>query len=113
MLHTLRHLGRCTGTIALLSGALSSLGAQQAGQPDEGRVTKANWALANRFSTSALRAITYTQGVQPRFLEAALDAIEGGHGGIDRYLAQRMRLSDAARERLRALYLEPALAGNE
>jgi len=58
-------------------------------------------------------ALAVLWGVQPRFLEAALDAIEGGHGGIDRYLAQRMRLSDAARERLRALYLEPALAGNE
>ena len=68
MLHTLRHLGRYTSAIALLSGAMSSLGAQQAGQPDEGRVPKANWALANRFSTSAVRAITYTPGVQPRFL---------------------------------------------
>ena len=68
MNHTLRHLGRFTGTIVLLSGALSSLGAQQANQPDEGRPTKANWALANRFSAAALRPITYTAGVQPRFL---------------------------------------------
>ena len=76
MVHTLRHLGRCTGAVVLLSGAVASsvpafarpLGAQQANQADENRVTKANWALANRFSTTALRAITYTQAVQPRFL---------------------------------------------
>jgi dipeptidyl-peptidase-4 len=68
MIHTLRHLGRYTATIAVLSGAWSSLGAQQANQPDEGRPTKANWALANRFSAAALRSITYTPGVQPRFL---------------------------------------------
>ena len=68
MLHTLRQIGRCTSAIALLSGAFSSLGAQQTGQPDEGRIPKANWALANRFTTTALRAITYTPAVQPRFL---------------------------------------------
>lgn len=29
---------------------------------------RANWELANRFSAAALRSITYTQSVQPRFL---------------------------------------------
>ncbi len=45
-----------------------ALGAQSTAQPDEGRPIKGNWALANRFSASTLRAITYTQAVQPHFL---------------------------------------------
>jgi dipeptidyl aminopeptidase/acylaminoacyl peptidase len=71
MHHTLRHLRRSAGVIALLaSGPLTvaTVQAQQASQPDENRAVKANWALANRFSAAALRAITYTQAVQPRFL---------------------------------------------
>lgn len=72
MLHSLRRLGRSASSLALLAGTVASApmvsGAQQANQADENRVTKANWALANRFSTAALRAITYTQAVQPRFL---------------------------------------------
>ena len=73
MLHTLRHIARWTGAVALLSGTMSpligaSLGAQPANQPDEARANKANWALANRFSAATLRSITYTQAVQPRFL---------------------------------------------
>ncbi len=68
MLHTLRHFARWTGAIGLLSVSVPVLGAQQPSQPDENRALKANWALANRFSTAALRAITYTQTLQPRFL---------------------------------------------
>ncbi len=65
-----RYLGRVTGAVALLASTtlVSSLHAQQANQPDEGRPTKANWALANRFSAAALRSITYTQAVTPHFL---------------------------------------------
>ena len=66
MLHSLRHVARWTGAVALLAGATSALNAQSAPQPDQNRV-KANWALANRFSANSLRAITYTQAVQPRF----------------------------------------------
>ena len=67
MRHTLRHLGRWTSALVLLAGTASSLHAQSAPQPDESRA-KANWALANRFSATALRSITYTQAVTPRFL---------------------------------------------
>lgn len=70
MLVTSRHFGRSTPLALLLATTLGagSLSAQQTNQADEGRAPKANWALANRFSTAALRAITYTNGVQPRFL---------------------------------------------
>jgi dipeptidyl aminopeptidase/acylaminoacyl peptidase len=71
MTHPMRRFGRWTGTLLLLAGSSGTLEAQlgpQAGQPDEGRALKANWALANRFSAAALRSITYTQAVQPRFL---------------------------------------------
>ncbi len=76
MFHTLRHFGRSAGTVLAMAGAIATsaslvtpqLGAQQPNQADESRTNKGNWALANRFSTGALRAITYTNGVQPRFL---------------------------------------------
>ncbi|HEU5293398.1 MAG TPA: tyrosine-protein phosphatase [Burkholderiaceae bacterium] len=42
------------------------------------------------------------------FLRAAMGAIDVDHGGIDRYLEQRMGLTSRARERLAALYLQPA-----
>ncbi len=64
-----RRLGSLVAHALLISGSVAALGAQTAPQQaDEGRVNKGNWALANRFSTTALRAITYTQAVQPRFL---------------------------------------------
>ena len=65
------HAGRRIGTLLLLAASGSAAQAQigpQSTQADEGRANKGNWALANRFSTAALRAITYTQAVQPRFL---------------------------------------------
>ena len=71
MIHAMRRVGRCAGTLALLAASSGAAHAQispQSTQADEGRVNKGNWVLANRFSTAALRAITYTQAVQPRFL---------------------------------------------
>ena len=72
MLHRIHRCTRGSASLAVLVSSLAalplSLGAQQANQPDEQRAPKANWALANRFSTAALRSITYTQAVQPRFL---------------------------------------------
>jgi protein-tyrosine phosphatase len=44
--------------------------------------------------------------VRSGFLQAALAAIEDDHGGIDRYLEQRMKLTTSARERLARLYLQ-------
>ena len=46
--------------------------------------------------------------VQPGFLDAALHAVDTDHGGIDRYLAQRLGLSPAALQQLAAQYLQPA-----
>ena len=46
--------------------------------------------------------------VQPGFLDAALQALDGDHGGVDRYLAQRLGLGPAALRRLAELYLQPA-----
>ncbi|WP_373069983.1 DPP IV N-terminal domain-containing protein, partial [Gemmatimonas sp.] len=71
MFHAVRRIGRRTGTLLLLAASGSATQAQvspQSSQSDERRANKGNWALANRFSTTALRAITYTQAVQPRFL---------------------------------------------
>jgi protein-tyrosine phosphatase len=49
--------------------------------------------------------------VQPGFLDAALQALDGDHGGVDRYLAQRLGLGPAALRRLAELYLQPAGPG--
>jgi protein-tyrosine phosphatase len=46
--------------------------------------------------------------VQPGFLDAALHAVDTDHGGVERYLSQRLGLSPAARQRLAQRYLEPA-----
>lgn len=43
--------------------------------------------------------------VQESFLQTALDRIEHAHGGIDRYLAERLGVDAAARERLAARLL--------
>ena len=51
-------------------------------------------------------ALAVLWGVQPRFLHAALDAIDSEHGGAQNYLARRMGLSQAARERLASMYLQ-------
>lgn len=55
-------------------------------------------------------ALAVLWGVQPRFLDAALAAIEREHSGMESYLARRMGLSQAARERLASMYLEPGPA---
>ncbi len=59
---------RALAAHALTICAVAPLRAQTLAQPDDGRPIKANWALANRFSTTTLRAITYTQTLQPHFL---------------------------------------------
>ncbi len=45
--------------------------------------------------------------VQADFLQAAFEAVQRDHGGLDAYLAQRLQLDHAARERLMQLYLQP------
>jgi protein-tyrosine phosphatase len=44
--------------------------------------------------------------VQEGFLDAALQTVERDFGGIDHYLERQMHLTAAAREQLRALYLQ-------
>jgi protein-tyrosine phosphatase len=46
--------------------------------------------------------------VQPGFLEAALHAVDTEHGGVERYLQQRMALGPAALRSLAERYLERA-----
>jgi protein-tyrosine phosphatase len=53
-----------------------------------------------------VEALAVLWRVQQDFLDAALHAVDTDHGGIDRYLSQRLGLSDAARRTLRARYLE-------
>ncbi len=45
--------------------------------------------------------------VQADFLEAAFEAVQRDHGGLDNYLQERLRVNDAARARLAQLYLQP------
>jgi protein-tyrosine phosphatase len=45
--------------------------------------------------------------VQADFLEAAFDALEAAHGGVEQYLQQRLRVGPAARQALAERYLEP------
>lgn len=45
-------------------------------------------------------------GVQPSFLEAAFEAVVAGHGSLDAYLERGLGVDEAARKRLRALYLQ-------
>jgi len=47
-------------------------------------------------------------GVQPGFLDTALQVIDADHGGVERYLAQRLRLTPAARDALATRYLQAA-----
>jgi protein-tyrosine phosphatase len=45
-------------------------------------------------------------GVRPSFLQVALQAMDEHRGGREGFLSQRMGLTVAARDRLRALYLD-------
>lgn len=46
-------------------------------------------------------------GVQPTFLETALQVVETEHGGIESYLRQKIGLTPAALQALEARYLQP------
>jgi protein-tyrosine phosphatase len=52
-------------------------------------------------------ALSVLWRVQEDFLDAAFDALERDHGGLDRYLAQRLGVGPAARETLAQKFLEP------
>jgi protein-tyrosine phosphatase len=51
------------------------------------------------------KALAVLWSVRGEFLQAALATIDADHGGIDRYLEQRMKLTRSARERLAEMYL--------
>lgn len=53
-------------------------------------------------------AVAVLWGVQEDFLAAALHAVDNDHGGVERYLAERLNLTPAARQALRERYLQPA-----
>jgi protein-tyrosine phosphatase len=46
--------------------------------------------------------------VQPGFLDAALHAVDTDHGGVERYLGERLGLGPAALRSLADRYLQPA-----
>ena len=55
---------------------------------------------------STLQAVKTLMQVQPVFLQAALDAIDTQHGGIDQYFSDVLALNDDNRRRLRQLLCE-------
>ena len=57
------------------------------------------------FAPEVLRVLW---GVREDFLDAALQAIDARHGGLPRYLRERVGLSEAALAALAARFLEPA-----
>ena len=58
-------------------------------------------------SATPLEARAVLWRVQQGFLDTALEIVDDDHGGIERYLAQRLRLSPAARCALAERYLQP------
>jgi protein-tyrosine phosphatase len=57
-------------------------------------------------SEIASDALAVLWRVQESFLDAALQAIDAGHGGVDAYLSHRLRLSPAALSALADRYLQ-------
>jgi len=55
-----------------------------------------------------MEALAVLWRVQTDFLEAAFEALDADHGGMDRYLTQRLGVGTAARKALAEKYLEPA-----
>lgn len=93
-----------TGFAAAL--ILSALGVS----PD---VVMQDYLLTNDFyrqpeSTSTLASqevLDVLWKVQPRFLEAALQVVQSGHGGVESYLEKTIGLGSGQRRRLQELYL--------
>jgi protein-tyrosine phosphatase len=68
-------------------------------------VFKPPWKPREDIDPAVLRALW---GVQPGYLEAALDTLEALHGGHERFLRERIGLDDERMEALAARYLAPA-----
>jgi protein-tyrosine phosphatase len=56
----------------------------------------------------AAEVVTVLSRVQPEFLQASFEAVDADYGGLEGYFREGLLLGDPERERLRALYLEPA-----
>ncbi|HET7563961.1 MAG TPA: hypothetical protein VFJ96_03120, partial [Gemmatimonadaceae bacterium] len=61
-------VGYALGVACVLASAASRAPAQTAAQPAQPNVTHANWELAERFSSAALKPVTYSDGVDPHWL---------------------------------------------
>lgn len=59
---------------------------------------------ADDATTRAVHEVVW--GVRAEYLQTALDAMEREHGGIEGYLRQRLKLTEAARRQLARLYLQ-------
>jgi protein-tyrosine phosphatase len=59
-------------------------------------------------SATPLEARAVLWRVQEGFLDTALDIVDTDHGGIERYLTQRLRLTPAALRALATRYLQPS-----
>ena len=58
-------------------------------------------------SATPLEARAVLWRVQQGFLDTALTIVDDDHGGVERYLRQRLRLSPAALRALASRYLQP------
>lgn len=95
-----------TGVAAAL--VLLALGVPQATVMEDYLLTndvfKPPWKPRDDIDPQVLRALW---GVQPGYLEAALEAIEASHGGPERFLRERIGLDDRRMEALARRYLSP------
>jgi len=55
-------------------------------------------------TTRAVHEVIWS--VRAEYLETALETMDREHGGVQGYLSQRVKLPEAARQRLAMLYLE-------
>lgn len=69
------------------------------------RVFKHQPAAQSEWSAEVLAVLWR---VQPDFLQAALDVVDADHGGVERYLSERLGLGPAALRVLADRYLQPA-----
>lgn len=73
---------------------------------------KVQGAMALLWVTSLFKTkptdVKAVMGVEPRYLQAGLDAMRETHGSVDAYLRDGLGLTDERRARLKELLLEPA-----
>lgn len=95
-----------TGVAAAL--LLRALGVQRDEVVHDFLLTRVHYRRPERTNgTLPPEVLEVLWNVQEDFLEAAFDRIDAAHGGIDRYLHERIGLDAAAREALARKYLAP------